>query len=91
MPLHRRLPKRGFKNPFRQEYEVVNLRDLGRVEGDVVNVDVLAEVGLIRSADSAVKILGEGELDRALDVTATAFSKSAAEKIEKAGGKVTVQ
>ena len=89
MPLHRRLPKRGFKNPFRKEYEVVNLRDLGRVEGDVVNAETLNAAGLIRSTDSRIKILGEGELDRALDVTALAFSKSAVEKIEKAGGKVT--
>lgn len=89
MPLHRRLPKRGFKNPFRKEYEVVNLRDLGRVEGDVVNNETLLKAGLVRREDSRVKILGEGEIDRALDVTALAFSKSAVEKIEKAGGKVT--
>ncbi len=89
MPLHRRLPKRGFKNPFRKEYEVVNLRDLGRVEGDVVNAETLEQAGLVRSVDSRIKILGEGELDRAMDVTALAFSKSAVEKIEKAGGKVT--
>ena len=89
MPLHRRLPKRGFKNPLRKEYEVVNLRDLGRVEGDVVNAETLEQAGLVRSVDSRIKILGEGELDRAMDVTALAFSKSAVEKIEKAGGKVT--
>lgn len=88
MPLHRRLPKRGFKNPFRKEYEVVNLRDLGRVEGDVVNAETLKAAGLIRSVDSRIKILGEGDVERAFDVTAPAFSKSAVEKIEKAGGKV---
>jgi len=91
MPLHRRLPKRGFKNPFRKVYEIVNLRDLDRIEGDAVTPEILAEAGLIRSAESLVKILGEGAIERALEITAAAFSKSAVEKIEAAGGKVTRQ
>jgi large subunit ribosomal protein L15 len=91
MPLHRRLPKRGFKNHFRKVYEVVNLRDLAVVKEDVVTPEILKNSGLVRSADSRIKILGEGEIDRALEITATAFSKSASDKIEAAGGKAHLQ
>lgn len=88
MPLQRRLPKRGFR-PFRRvEYQVVNVRDLGRVEGDRVDLERMKSAGLIGSLNRPVKILGEGEVDRALKVAAHAFSKSAREKIEKAGGEV---
>ena len=91
MPLHRRLPKRGFKNPFRKEYAIVNLRDLAAVKAETITVETLAEAGLVKTSDSRVKILGEGELDRALEITAAAFSKSAIAKIEAAGGKATLQ
>lgn len=92
MPLFRRLPKRGFRNgPFRTEYVVVNVGDLGKFEtGAAVGREELRKAGLLRGAPrSLVKILGEGELGIQLNITADAFSKSAVSKIEKAGGKVT--
>jgi large subunit ribosomal protein L15 len=88
MPLHRRLPKRGFTNHFRKEYEILNLRDLGRIEGKVIDAAALLEAGLISKVDSLIKVLGDGEIDRAVEITVDAFSKSAEEKITAAGGKV---
>ena len=85
MPLHRRLPKRGFHNLFRTEYQVVNVRDLGELEGEVTP-ETLKGAGLISSLRHPVKILGVGELGKALDIRAHAFSGSAREKIEAAGG-----
>ena len=93
MPLFRRVAKRGFSNAqFRTEYSIVNLKALdARFEdGAEVNPDMLVKVGLIRSTKLPVKVLGEGELSKKLDITAAKFSKSASEKIEKAGGSVTV-
>ena len=89
MPLHRRVPKRGFHNPFRVEYAVVNLDTLGEVfeAGSSVTPDLLRERGLVRHATAPVKVLGRGELSKALTVTAHKFSGSAAKKIEAAGGK----
>jgi large subunit ribosomal protein L15 len=87
MPLHRRLPKRGFTNIHRVEYQVINVRDLDRFEGEV-GVEVLKEAGLIGSARRPVKVLGDGSLTKAVTVEAHAFSKSAREKIEGAGGAV---
>lgn len=89
MPLHRRLPKRGFTNHFRKVYEILNLRDLSRIEVAVIDAEVLVEAGLINKADSLIKVLGDGELDRAVEITVDAFSKSAEDKIVAAGGKVT--
>jgi len=89
MPLHRRLPKRGFTNIHRVEYQVVNLRDLEALEG-TVTVETLKDAGLIGSVRKPVKVLGQGELTKALAVEANAFSKSAKEKIEAAGGSVAV-
>jgi large subunit ribosomal protein L15 len=89
MPLHRRIPKRGFHNPFGKEYAVVNLESLNVfAAGDVVTPDSLRERGLARSATRPVKILGDGELNTSLTVRAHAFSKSAEEKIARAGGKI---
>jgi large subunit ribosomal protein L15 len=93
MPLYRRLPHRGFNNAnFRTEIAVVNLRDLGRLGADVtqVNAALLAKEGLIRSGEMTVKVLGDGEITRALEITAARFSGSAKAKIEKAGGKAIV-
>jgi len=88
MPLKRRVPKRGFKNPFRVEFQVVNLDTLARFDaGTALDPKALCRAGVIASADQPVKILGRGKLDRALDITADAFSASAREAIEKAGGK----
>jgi large subunit ribosomal protein L15 len=89
MPLHRRIPKRGFHNRNRVEYQVVNVRDLDGLEGDVTP-ETLRQAGLIGSLRKPVKVLGNGELQAKLQVTAHAFSKSAREKIEAAGGSVTV-
>jgi large subunit ribosomal protein L15 len=85
MPLHRRLPKRGFTNIFRKEYSVVNLQKLSRLSETTITPEVLREAGVIRS-ERPVKILGDGELSTAITVKAHKFSKSAQEKITKAGG-----
>jgi large subunit ribosomal protein L15 len=90
MPLQRRIPKRGFTNINRVEYQVVNLRDLVRVEGGDATLASMRSAGLIGNARRPVKILGQGDVDRAISVEAHAFSKSAREKIEAAGGSVSV-
>ena len=93
MPLYRKLPQRGFNNyNHRTEIAVVNVGDLASLDAKVsdVNAQVLAESGLIRADGKAVKILGDGELTRALKVTAAKFSESAKAKIEKAGGQAIV-
>ena len=90
MPLHRRLPKRGFVNIFRTEYEVVNLEKLAGLGDTEITPEVLRKAGMVTSKKSLVKVLGQGELSKALTVHAHKFSKSAQEKIEKAGGKVQV-
>ena len=89
MPLARRLPKRGFTNLFKKEFQVVNLGAIAALGLDTINHQVLSKHGLVRSALKPVKILGDGELKSKLNVTATTFSKSAKEKIEKAGGTAT--
>ena len=89
MPFYRRIPKRGFVNPTRKEYAAVNLTDLVKLDVEIVTVELLREKGLVGQRES-VKVLGGGELGRALSVTAHAFSQSAREKIEKAGGKAEV-
>src|SRR3990172_5141354 len=92
MPLHRRVPKRGFKNPFRREFAIVNVGDLARFPGgSVVDLDRLVEAGLIKKSDrSLVKILGDGALQHGLHVKAHAFSGGAKTKIEGSGGRVEV-
>ena len=93
MPLYRKLPHRGFNNyEFRTEIAVVNLRDLAGLDASVTEVDALslAKAGLIRSGEKTVKVLGDGEITRALKVTAAKFSESAKAKIEKAGGEAIV-
>ena len=87
MPLHRRLPKRGFHNPFRVEYQVVNVGQLAELEGEITP-ESLRENGLIGSLRRPVKVLGDGELSAALTVRAHAFSASARQKIEAAGGSI---
>jgi large subunit ribosomal protein L15 len=89
MPLHRRLPKRGFTNIFREEYSIVNLEKLALLGESTINPDVLRKAGVI-STKRRVKILGDGELKSAITVQAHKFSKSAQEKITKAGGKFEV-
>ena len=89
MPLHRRLPKRGFSSPFPKSFAVVNVASLNAfAAGETVTPELLAGRGLVRAVRDGVKILGDGELNIALTVRAHAFSKSAEEKIARAGGKV---
>ena len=90
-PLARRLPKRGFTNFTRKEYAIVNVELLNKFEnGVVVTPELLVEMGMVKKVLNGIKILGEGELEKALTVKAHKFSKSAVEVIEKAGGKVEV-
>jgi len=87
MPIYRRLPKRGFKNPFRKEYAVINVQDLAGFEpGSVVDIAALKERGMIRPTDTAVKLLAEGEINVALTVKLDKASQAALEKIRSAGG-----
>jgi large subunit ribosomal protein L15 len=92
MPLHRRVPKRGFHNPFRVEYEVVNLDTIGErfAVGTIVTPELLREHRLVQSADKPLKVLGRGELTKALTIHAHKFSGKAAEKIAGAGGSATI-
>jgi large subunit ribosomal protein L15 len=91
MPLQRRIPKRGFTNIFRSEYQIVNVQNLARLPGmSEVTPAVLYEQGLISKKNQPVKILGNGELEKPFVVHAHAFSKTAQEKIEKAGGKTLI-
>src|SRR5271165_4262573 len=90
MPLHRRLPKRGFTNIFKKEFAIVNLGCLDKLEGDAFNADRLMELGVIKKLGEGLKILGSGELTRKITVEAHQFSKSALDKIEKAGGTAQV-
>jgi large subunit ribosomal protein L15 len=89
MPLHRRMPKGGFTNIFRREYSIVNLETLAAIGESEITPDVLRKAGVIKTK-RPVKVLGDGELNSALTVHAHKFSKSAQEKITKAGGKVEV-
>ena len=91
MPLARRLPRRGFTNIFKKEFQIVNLNALGDLGVEKIDAQIMFQKGLVRSALKPIKILGDGELNMKLEVTASAFSTSAKEKIEKAGGTATVQ
>lgn len=88
MPLIRRVPKRGFTNPFKEEYQLVSLRDLDRLEGDAVNPETLVAAGLIKKAAKPVKILANGDVNRAYAVSDCAISAGAKSKVEAAGGSV---
>lgn len=90
-PLHRRLPhKRGFTNIFKKEYSLVNLDTLAKLSEDVVTPELLLEKGIIKDLKSGLRVLGRGELDKAITVKAHYFSKSADEKIKAKGGTVEV-
>ena len=91
IPLYRKLPKRGFSNfEFRTDYAIVNVGDLERIDGEVIDKASLVKAGLVRNSDKLIKILGEGELSRKVTVSAHKFSGSAKEKIEAAGGSAQV-
>ena len=91
MPLHRRLPKRGFTNIFRKEFRTLNVESLNRFDGvEVVDPEALQKAGLLRKGRQPVKVLGNGDLKVALTVRAHKFTRTAAQKIEAAGGKAEV-
>jgi len=91
MPLHRRLPKRGFTNIFKKNIAVINIRDLVRFDkGTVVDTEALVQAGLVKGKRDGVKLLGQGEIKYSLDVRVNQISKSAREKVEAAGGRVEV-
>jgi len=90
-PLYRRLPKRGFNNPFRKEYAIVNIQDLNSFDaGTEITPEVLLEKGVIKNTLAGIEVLGNGELNVGLTVKANKFSQSAVEKIQAAGGKTEV-
>lgn len=89
MPLYRKLPRRGFNNKdFRKSYAIVNLADLERLDGDKVTAETLVAAGLVRKSDNAVKLLGQGSVDKAYTVSLDAVSASAKAAIEAAGGSI---
>ena len=91
MPLYRRIPKRGFTNIWKKEWEIVNVEALNAFDdGTEITPDLLLETGLAKKVVDGIKILGEGTLDKKITVKAHKFSKSAIEKIESAGGKAEV-
>ena len=92
LPLYRKLPKRGFKNRFAVNYAIVNLSALNKFEdGETVNLEKLMEAGIVKKPLDGLKVLGNGEITKKLTVEAKAFSDSAKEKIEAAGGKTEVK
>ncbi len=91
MPIQRRLPKRGFTNIFKKEYQIVNLASLSRCKDqEVISPSVMKDFGLLKKLDLPVKVLGDGELPGSITIQANAFSKKAREKIEALGGKAEV-
>jgi len=90
MPLHRRLPKRGFTNPFREEYAIINLGTHNKLEGDSFDAESLKKSGIVKALGKGLKVLGNGELKRKISVKVTAISATAAEKIKALGGTVEV-
>jgi len=90
MPLHRRLPKRGFKNIFHKEYAIVNIGALEKLDGDTFTPDSLRASGLIKKLNAGLKVLGNGELTRKITVKAHVYSKSALDKIQKVGGSAEI-
>jgi len=90
MPLHRRIPKRGFTNIFKKQYELINIKDLSRFKpGEIIDRTTLSKAGLVKK-DKAVKILGAGDISYSLNIKVNKVSQAAREKIESAGGKVEI-
>jgi large subunit ribosomal protein L15 len=90
MPLHRRLPKRGFTNIFKKQYAVINIGRLDKLEGNDFSPERLMELGIVKALGDGLKVLGSGEVTRPLQVKAHLFSKSAQEKLQAAGGSAQV-
>ena len=91
MPLQRRVPKRGFNNLFKKEFQIVNLTNLENLDINEINPETLMAKGLIKNENKLIKILGKGELKKALQIEADAFSKAAIEKIQAAGGEISIR
>ena len=91
MPLQRRVPKRGFNNIFKKEYQLVNLSQLEKLGEAAVTPEVLQKSGLVKDSNKRIKILGSGEVTKAFEVVADAFSATAQEKVSKAGEKITIR
>ena len=91
MPLQRRVPKRGFTNIFQKNYQLVNLAQLNKLKEELITAEVLKDKGLIKKVNGLVKILGNGNIDRAVKIEANSFSQGALDKIKKAGGEVTLK
>ncbi|MGR3317929.1 MAG: 50S ribosomal protein L15 [Candidatus Anammoxibacter sp.] len=90
MPLFRRLPKRGFNNIFKKEYNIINVKDLDVFEvNGVIDIDILKEKGIVKKDKDGLKVLGEGEIKKSLKIVAHKFSKSAVKKIKDAGGETS--
>lgn len=91
MPMQRRIPKRGFNNIFKKRYAIINIKDLARFkENEKLDVNKLLELGVIKKKHCGLKVLGNGEITKKIEITAKKFSKSAQEKIKNAGGKVNI-
>lgn len=90
MPLIRKIPKRGFVNKFKKEYQIVNLEALNKIKESNINLELLEKEGLIKNKNGLVKVLGDGEIKNPISIQAHAFSKQAKEKIINAGGKIEV-
>lgn len=91
MPLQRRVPKRGFNNLFKKEFQIVNIEQIGKLKESEVDPALMKKMGIINDVDKAIKILGNGEIKGSKKVTADAFSKSAQEKLIAAGGSVEIR
>lgn len=91
MPLQRRIPKRGFNNIFKKNYQIINLSNLMNIEANEITPDVLAQNCVIKRADKLIKVLGKGELKKSVTITADAFSETALKTIETAGGKAIIR
>ena len=91
MPLQRRIPKRGFNNIFKAEFQLINVSQLNKLNENVIDAETLLKEGLIKKSETQIKILGNGELTKSVKVIADVFSKSAQEKIVKAGGEAVIR
>ena len=89
MPLARRLPKKGFKNNFKKEFQIVNLNKIEKIDSDIIDPKILYENGLVRSALKPIKILGNGNITKKIKIIGVDFSKTAYEKIQKLGGNIS--
>ena len=90
MPYSRRVPKRGFNNPLREQIAIVNFTAIENIKSDDINIDILKENGILKKSESKFKLLGSGEINRKIKIVCNKISKNAKEKIEKSGGTVRI-